>query len=197
MQSLNIICLVGLNKLSDLHNMANNCVYMRYIQLQYILLSSTGLHIENPFLCFMDEFIHGMAILDFFQITLVNLIHDHGTRQAKSKNLYVSFRPTSRGQKSFTFSGPLVWNFSISKMNPNCTIGSFKKLLRQILQLCSIADLPWWLCFSWLWLPNCCSLKSYNRHLYFIIISNMVMQWCIVSVTCTAPCLQVQILNRY
>ena len=89
--------------------------------------------------------------------TPVNHIHDHETKHAKSKNLYVSFKPTSKGQKYFTYSGPLLWNFIISKINPNCTIKSFKTLLRQILQLCSIADLPWWLCFSWLWLPNYCS----------------------------------------
>ena len=147
---------------------------------------------------FMYKYDNGMLPELFCDmVTPVNHIHDHETRQAKSKNLYVSFRPTSKDQKYFTISGPLVWNFVISKMNPSCTICSFKKLLRQILQLCSIADLPWWLCFSWLWLPTYCSLKSYNRHLCFIIISNKDMQWNIVLVTCTAPCLQVQILNRY
>ena len=33
--------------------------------------------------------------------TPVNYIHDHETKQAKGTNLYVSFKPTSRGQKPF------------------------------------------------------------------------------------------------
>ena len=60
-------------------------------------------------------------------------------------------------------------------MNPNCTIRSFKKLLRQILQLCSIADLPWWLCFSWLSLPNYCSLKSYDIVIFIVIVIVIVI----------------------
>ena len=36
-------------------------------------------------------------------LTPINHIHDHETKQANSKNQYVSFKPNFRGQKSFTF----------------------------------------------------------------------------------------------
>ena len=83
--------------------------------------------IKKPFVYTIDTVLYkydnGMLPELFCgRLTPVNYIHNHETRQAKSQNLYVSFRPTFRGQKSF--SGQ--WNFIMSKMDPGCSIGSFK-----------------------------------------------------------------------
>ena len=76
--------------------------------------------------------------------TPVSEIHNYDTRQAINKNLLVSFKSTSRGQQSITYIGPHVWNFILSKINPHCSIGSFKRHIRQLLQHCSVSDLTWW-----------------------------------------------------
>ena len=76
--------------------------------------------------------------------TPISDIHIYDTRQAKNKKLFVSFKSVSRGQQSITYIGPHVWNFILSKINPICFIGSFKKHIRQLLQHCSVSDLTWW-----------------------------------------------------
>ena len=69
--------------------------------------------------------------LDMF--TPISDIHSYDTRQAKNKKLFVSFKSTSRGQQSITHIGPHVWNFILSNINPICSIGSFKRHIRQLL----------------------------------------------------------------
>ena len=73
----------------------------------------------------------------------VNPIYDHEVKEAKKQNLYMSFKHTDRYEE--TCSGRTVLNV-ILKMNPSCSIWSFKKLYQKVLQLCTITDLPWWLC---------------------------------------------------
>ena len=94
---------------------------------------------------FMYKYVNGMLpelFLDMF--TPVSKIHNYDTRLAINKNLFVSFKSTSRGQQSITYIGPHVWNFILSKINPHCSIGSFKRHIRQLLQHCSVSDLTWW-----------------------------------------------------
>ena len=94
---------------------------------------------------FMYKYMNGMLpelFRDMF--TPISDIHSYDTRQAKNKKLFVSFKSTSRGQQSITYIGPHVWNFILSKINPICSIGSFKKHIRQLLQHCSMSDLTWW-----------------------------------------------------
>ena len=56
-------------------------------------------------------------------------IHQHNTRNATQKQFYITYRVTTRGQKTFSYCGPHIWNFIINNINPNCAIGSFKKCL--------------------------------------------------------------------
>ena len=76
--------------------------------------------------------------------TSISDIHRYDTRQAKHWNVFTAFKSTSRGQQSITYIGPHVWKFNLSKVNPICSIGSFKRHIRQLLQHCSVSDLEWW-----------------------------------------------------
>ena len=118
--------------------------------------SADNLYLELDILPVKKIFVHAISIfmykyvnrmlpelfLDMF--TPVSEIHNYDTRQAINKNLFVSFKSTSRGQQSITYIGPHVWNFILSKINPHCPIGSFKRHIRQLLQYCSASDLTWW-----------------------------------------------------
>ena len=118
--------------------------------------SADNLYLELDILPVKKIFVHAISIfmykyvnrilpelfLDMF--TPVSEIHNYDTRQAINKNLFVSFKSTSRGQQSITYIGPHVWNFILSKINPHCPIGSFKRHIRQLLQYCSVSDLTWW-----------------------------------------------------
>ena len=89
--------------------------------------------------------INGMLpelFLDMF--TPISDIHNYDTRQVITQNLFVSTKSTSRGQQSITYIGPHVWIFMLSKINPHCSIGSFKRHIRQLLWHCSVSDLTWW-----------------------------------------------------
>ena len=118
--------------------------------------SADSLYLELDILPVKKIFVHAISIfmykylnrmlpelfLDMF--TPVSEIHNYDTRQAINKNLFVSFKSTSRGQQSITYIGPHVWNFILSKIDPHCSIGSFKRHIRQLLQHCSVSDLTWW-----------------------------------------------------
>ena len=60
-------------------------------------------------------------------------IHQHDTRNATQKQIYVTFHGTTRGQKTFSYCGPHIWNFIIKNISPYCAIGPFKICLRQLL----------------------------------------------------------------
>ena len=78
---------------------------------------------------FMYRYVNNM-IPDVFDNFFSNTsdIHQHNTRNATQKLFYITFRGTTRGQKTFTYCGPHVWNFLIKNIDPNCPIGSFKRL---------------------------------------------------------------------
>ena len=93
----------------------------------------------------MYKYINGMLPELFLNMfTSVSDVHDYDTRQATKKKLSVPFKSTSRGQQSITYIGPHVWNFILSKINPICSIGSFKRHLRLLLQHCYVSDIKWW-----------------------------------------------------
>ena len=93
----------------------------------------------------MYKYIHGMLPELFLNMfTSISDVHDYDTRQATKKKLSVPFKSTFRGQQSITYIGPHVWNFILSKINPICSIGSFKRHLRLLLQHCYVSDLKWW-----------------------------------------------------
>ena len=113
-----------------------------YLELDILPVKKIFVHAIS---IFMYKYVNGMLpelFLDMF--TPVSEIHNYDTRQAINKNLFVSFKSTSRGQQSITYIGPHVWNFILSKINPHCSIGSFKRHIRQLLQHCSVSDLTWW-----------------------------------------------------
>lgn len=72
--------------------------------------------------------------------TPVSSIHPHETRQATSDHLYIMFQGSNRGQKQLKYIGPHLWNYLIENMNPNCSIGLFKKSLRNLLLTSSFSD---------------------------------------------------------
>ena len=71
---------------------------------------------------------------------LVHNVHSHNTRNAVDNHLYIDFHGTTRSQKCVKYIGPHVWNFIFRQMNPNCTIGLFKKTFRMLLIEYSVAD---------------------------------------------------------
>ena len=72
---------------------------------------------------------------DFF--CKVSDIHDHNTRKSSSQHLYINFRNTTRGQKMSSYCGATIWNFILNEIDPNCSIGLFKKHIRHIFLLSS------------------------------------------------------------
>ena len=55
--------------------------------------------------------------------TPVNEIHDYETRKSVKHHLYVPFYGKTRSQKCICFTGPHMWNFILSRMNPFVSIG--------------------------------------------------------------------------
>ena len=82
---------------------------------------------------FMFKYVNNMTpdVFDNF-FRNVSDIHQHNTRNATQNLLYVTFRGTTRGQQTFKYCGPHIWNFIIISINPNCPIGSFKERSRQL-----------------------------------------------------------------
>ena len=82
---------------------------------------------------FMYEYVSKMTpdVFDKFFSSIFD-IHQHDTRNATMKLLYITFRGTTRGQKTFKYCGPRIWNFIIKNINPNCPITSFKIHSRQL-----------------------------------------------------------------
>ena len=73
--------------------------------------------------------------------TLLCNIHNYDTRESSGYHLYVDFRGTTRSQKCIKYLGPQKWNFTLTRMNPHCSIGLFKSTFRNLLIQCSISDL--------------------------------------------------------
>ena len=71
----------------------------------------------------------------------VDEVHSYNTRNSANSHLYTSFHQTQRGQNCLKNTGPQVWNLALSKVNPHCSIGCFKKSLVSLLKECSLCDL--------------------------------------------------------
>ena len=76
--------------------------------------------------------------------TQVDEVHTYNTGNSANNQLYTSVNPTRRGQKRVKRTGPQVWNFILSRVNPCCSIGCFKKSLVSLLKQCPLSDLPSW-----------------------------------------------------
>ena len=79
---------------------------------------------------FMYKYVNKMTpdVFDNF-FSSISDIHQYETRNATMKLLYITFRGTTRGQKTFKYCGPCIWNFIIKNINPN---SSFKTHSRQL-----------------------------------------------------------------
>ena len=107
-------------------NMDNFYIDMNILTVKNIYNYNIGL--------FMYKYVNNRTP-DVFNNFFRNIsdIHQHDTRNATQKQIYVTFHGTIRGQKTFCYYGPHIWNFIIKNISPNCAIGSFKKCLRQLL----------------------------------------------------------------
>ena len=107
-------------------NMDNFYIEMNILTVKHIFNYHIGL--------FMFKYVNNMTpdVFDNF-FRNVSDIHQHNTRNATQNLLYATFRGTTRGQQTFKYRGPHIWNFIIKNINPNCPIGSFKEHSRQLL----------------------------------------------------------------
>ena len=91
---------------------------------------------------FMYRYVNEMLPELFCNLyTNVSNVHDHNTRGSSMNKLYVSFQSTSRGKKSFSYVGPETWNYILSKIDTDCSIGVFKKRLRELCKICITSHL--------------------------------------------------------
>ena len=59
-------------------------------------------------------------------------VHGYNTRNTSTQHLYVSFRGTTRGQKTLSYSGARIWNYILDNIDPDCAIGTFKKHIQKL-----------------------------------------------------------------
>ena len=59
-------------------------------------------------------------------------VHGYNTRNASTQHFYVSFRGTTRGQKTLSYCGTRIWNYIPDKIDPDCAIGTFKKHIQRL-----------------------------------------------------------------
>ena len=78
----------------------------------------------------------------------VDEVHSYNTRNSANSHLYASFHPTRHWQKYVKYTDPQVWNLVLSKVNPYCSIGCFKKSLVSLPKECSLSDLTSWNSFQ-------------------------------------------------
>ena len=60
-------------------------------------------------------------------------IHNYDRCKSAGDHLYVTFHGTSRNQKCIKYLGPHIWNFVLTRMNPNSSIGLFKSTFRNLI----------------------------------------------------------------
>ena len=89
-------------------NMDNFYIEMNILTVKHIFNYHIGL--------FMFKYVNNMTpdVFDNF-FRNVSDIHQHNTRNATQNLLYVTFRGTTRGQQTFKYRGPHIWNFIIKK----------------------------------------------------------------------------------
>ena len=106
-------------------NMDNFYIENNILTVKHIYNYNIGL--------FMYKYVNKMTpdVFDNF-FSSISDIHQYETRNATMKLLYKTFHGTTRGQKTFKYCGPRIWNFIIKNINPNCPISSFKTHSRQL-----------------------------------------------------------------
>ena len=106
-------------------NMDNFYIENNILTVKHIYNYNIGL--------FMYEYVNKMTpdVFDNF-FSSISDKHQYETRNATMKLLYITFRGTTRGQKTFKYCGLCIWNFIIKNINPNCPISSFKTHSRQL-----------------------------------------------------------------
>ena len=82
-------------------------------------------------------------------------IHQHNTRNTTQKQFYITCRGMTRGQKTFSYCGPHIWNFIIKIINPNCGIGLFKNV-SSVISCCQ-----WW-CYITLYITLFSSWRDFS-----------------------------------
>ena len=102
-------------------NMDRFYVEMSILTVEYIYNYNIGL--------FTYEYVKRMTP-DLFDNFFRNIsdTHQHNTKNATQKQFYITYLGTTKGQKTFSYCGPHIWNFIIKNINPNSAIGSFKNV---------------------------------------------------------------------
>ena len=79
---------------------------------------------------FMRKYVNKMTP-DVFDNFFRNIsdIHQHNTRNATQKQFYITYRGTTRGQKTFSYCGPHIWNFIIKTLIQIAQLVHSKKCL--------------------------------------------------------------------
>lgn len=102
------------------------------LYLDLSILRIKGLYLYSIGL-FMYKYANDMLPELFWgEFEPVNQVHDYNTRGASLNQLYVPFHHTTRGQKSFKYVASSTWNFVITHLESDCSIGIFKKHLRSL-----------------------------------------------------------------
>ena len=95
-----------------------------YLDLNIMPLKKSNMYTVG--LC-MYKFSNDMLPETFIDmLTPVNNIHDRNTRQSAKNHLYVQVYPTGRSQTCISYTGPHIWSFTVSKINPHAQISSLK-----------------------------------------------------------------------
>ena len=118
-----------------------------HLYIQQNILSVNRLYYYNIGI-FMYKFSNSMRpeMFDSF-FSRIEDTHSYHTRQSSAKHLYVNFRSTSRGQRSYIYSSAIIWNCILDNFNPECAIGLFKQQ-SQALFLNSKGDFFTWSLFN-------------------------------------------------
>ena len=112
----------------------------------------------------------------------------------------VPFKLTFRGQQSITYIGPHVWNFILSKINPICSIGSYKGHLRVSYKVV-ITDI-WKNEIEKNVILTNTSMYAYAACVYMIVYAcmwvyvNVCVHTCTKTCLCTIPYMHVSAVSR-
>ena len=96
-----------------------------YLELHILPVKKIFVHTFDILLC---KCIYGM-LPELFPDTFTPIsdIHNYETQQAIKRTCWSPSKQLLRCQQFTTYIGPHVWNFILSKINPICSTGSFKR----------------------------------------------------------------------
>ena len=69
---------------------------------------------------------------NFFTFSRLADVHGYNTRNASTQHLHVSVWRTTRGQKTLSYCGARIWNYILDNIDPDCVIGTYKKLIKRL-----------------------------------------------------------------